>query len=63
MNKKELKWFRQFIKCASLSLHHKKKRVRKKNRNRIFKMSSDLVTNGYPNGVRKIQKKKDSDNW
>lgn len=37
---KELKWCKQFIKCSILSWYHKKKRVRKKNRNRVVEMFS-----------------------
>ena len=37
---KELKWCKQFVKCSSLSMYHRKRRVRKKNRNRVVKMFS-----------------------
>ena len=45
---KELKWCKQFVKCSSLSMYHKKRRVRKKNRNRVVKMFSHINQLPYP---------------
>ena len=39
---KELKWCKQFVKCSSLSMYYRKKRVRKKNRNRVVEMFSHI---------------------
>ena len=35
---KEPKLSKQFVKCSSLSMYHKRKRVRKKNENRVDKL-------------------------
>ena len=45
---KELKWCKQFVKCSSLSMYHRKRRVRKKNRNRVVEMFSHIDQLPYP---------------
>ena len=45
---KELKWCKQFIKCSSLSMYHRKRRVRKKNMNRVVEMFSCIDQLPYP---------------
>lgn len=37
-----IKYDKQFIKCCNLSLYHKRKRVRKKNENRVDKFLKNL---------------------
>ena len=47
---KELKWCKQFVKCSSLSMYHKRKRVRNKNENRVDKLLRklpDVITNAF----------------
>lgn len=47
---KELKWGKQFVKCSSLSMYHKRKRVRKKNENRVDKLLKnlpDVITDAF----------------
>ena len=45
---KELKWCKQFVKCSNLSMYHRKKRVRKNNRNRVAEMFSHIYQLPYP---------------
>nr|DAS12014.1 MAG TPA: hypothetical protein [Caudoviricetes sp.] len=47
---KEPKLSKQFVKCSSLSMYHKRKRVRKKNENRVDKLLknlSDVITDAF----------------
>ena len=47
---KEPKLSKQFVKCSSLSMYHKIKRVRKKNENRVDKLLKnlpDVITDAF----------------